>query len=54
MTSEGDNREYYTVVKGDTLWQIAKRYGITLQKLLELNTIKNPNVIQIGQKIRIK
>ena len=54
VTSEGDDREYYTVVKGDTLWQIAKKHGITLQKLLELNTIKNPNVIQIGQKIRIK
>lgn len=43
----------YTVVKGDTLSGIASRYGTTYQKLAEYNGISNPNVISIGQKIKI-
>ena len=45
----------YNVVKGDNLTKIAKRKGITLKKLLALNPElqANPNLIQIGQKIRV-
>lgn len=46
--------EYYTVKKGDTLSQIAKKFNMSLNELLRLNPdIKNPNLIQIGQQIRI-
>ena len=43
----------YTVVKGDTLSGIAKKYNTTYQKLAEYNGIKNPNLIYVGQKIKI-
>lgn len=43
----------YTVVKGDTLSGIAARFGTTWQKLAEYNRIANPNLIYVGQKIRI-
>ena len=43
----------YTVQKGDTLSGIAAKYGTTYQKLAEYNGIANPNIISIGQKIRI-
>lgn len=43
----------YTVVKGDTLSKIAGMYGTTYQKLAEYNGIANPDVINVGQKIRI-
>ena len=43
----------YTVVKGDTLSGIAAKYGTTYQILAEYNGIANPNVINVGQKIRI-
>lgn len=43
----------YTVVKGDTLSGIASRYHTTYQKLAEYNGIANPNLINVGQKIRI-
>ena len=43
----------YTVVKGDTLRKIAKKYGTTYQKLAAYNSIANPNNISIGQEIRI-
>lgn len=43
----------YTVKAGDTLGKIAAQYGTTYQKLAEYNGIKNPNVIVVGQKIKI-
>lgn len=43
----------YTVQKGDTLSGIAKKYGTTYQKLAEYNGIANPNIISVGQKIKI-
>lgn len=43
----------YVVKEGDTLSSIAARYGTTYQKLAEYNGISNPNVISVGQKIKI-
>lgn len=43
----------YVVKKGDTLSGIASKYGTTYQKLAEYNGIKNPNLIYVGQKIKI-
>lgn len=46
---------HYTVAAGDTLWAIARRYGLTLAALLKMNPeIANPNVIRVGQKVRVK
>ena len=43
----------YVVVKGDTLSKIANNYGTTYQKLAEYNNIPNPDLIHVGQKIKI-
>lgn len=43
----------YTVKAGDTLSGIASKYGTTYKKLAEYNGIEKPNVIKIGQKIKI-
>lgn len=51
----GQNRAVVVVVKsGDTLGKIAKDNKTTVEKILALNkTIKNPDKIGIGQKIRV-
>jgi morphogenetic protein associated with SpoVID len=42
----------YTVQSGDTMWQIAKKNGVTLAALINANPhIQNPNSIQVGQQI---
>lgn len=51
---QDDNQTiYYTVKRGDTLWQIARNYGTTVNRLVNDNNIKNPNLIYVGQVLRI-
>jgi len=47
--------EVYEIVKRDALGKIAKKYGTTWEKIFEMNkgTIKNPDLIFSGQKIKI-
>ena len=44
---------YYTVKPGDTLSTIAAKYGTTYQKIAMDNHINNPNLIYVGQRLRI-
>lgn len=45
----------YTVVDGDTLYGIAKRFGTNINKLMRLNSdkITNPDVIKVGWQLRV-
>lgn len=43
----------YVVKSGDTLSGIASKYGTTYQKLASYNGISNPNIIRVGQVIKI-
>ena len=43
----------YTVVRGDTLSEIAQRYGTTVSYLAKLNNIRNVNLIHVGQVLKI-
>lgn len=43
----------YTVKKGDTLTAIATRYKTTVAKLVSLNSLKDPDELAIGQKLKV-
>ena len=43
----------YSVASGDTLIKIAKRYGTTYQEIARINGISNPNIIRVGQVLKI-
>ncbi|MCQ2592909.1 MAG: LysM peptidoglycan-binding domain-containing protein [Treponema sp.] len=43
----------YEVVKGDTLYGIARKTGMTVADLLSLNGLDSSSVIKIGQKLKI-
>ncbi|MGM0747078.1 MAG: N-acetylmuramoyl-L-alanine amidase [Bacillota bacterium] len=43
----------YTVKKGDTLSGIAKAEGVSVATLQSLNGIKNPNLIKVGQVLKL-
>nr|DAG33028.1 MAG TPA: LysM [Caudoviricetes sp.] len=42
----------YKVRRGDTLSRIARKYGISVKDLAELNNIKDVNKIRAGQTLR--
>ncbi len=41
----------HTIVKGDTLWAISKKYGIAVDAVIGMNPGINPNELQVGDKI---
>ena len=43
----------YTVKRGDTISRIAMAYGVTVNHIVEMNNIQNPNLIYPGEKLRI-
>lgn len=43
----------YTVKPGDTLSELAIRFDTTVERIVNLNNIQNPNLIFVGQRLRI-
>ncbi len=43
----------HKVHAGETLWDIAKAYGITIDAILSANALRDPNRIAVGQELRI-
>ena len=55
MAILSSDKTYVTVQSGDTLSAIASKYGNgkTYKELAQINGIKNPNLIYVGQKLII-
>lgn len=47
------NADEYVVQAGDTLGIIARRFGISIQSLMEANAISDPNLLSIGTVLKI-
>lgn len=43
----------HTVVAGDNLFQISLRYGVSMEAIIELNQLDNPDALSIGQELLI-
>lgn len=54
LKGSGTSVQYYKVQPNDNLTKIAKKYGTTVNTLVKLNGISNPNLIYVGQKLRVK
>lgn len=55
-TTSKQTPKTHTVKSGDTLWSIAKKYlgdGSKYTQLAKLNNISNPNIIKVGQVIKL-
>lgn len=52
-TSAEGSAELYIVQPGDTLSNIAARFGVTVQAIVEANELANPDVLDVGDELRI-
>jgi murein DD-endopeptidase MepM/ murein hydrolase activator NlpD len=52
--SNPQTAEYHTVVRGDNLWDISRKYGTTVGNLCSLNGISRNSTLRIGQRLRIR
>jgi len=43
----------YTVQPGDSLYTIAHKHGLRLPELLQVNNLRNPHALQVGDQIKI-
>lgn len=50
---EGVARRTHTVASGENLFVIARRHGTTVEELVRLNNIPNPNLIHPGQVLQL-
>lgn len=53
FTGTSTNENYYIVQKGDSLWSIANKYGLTVDKLKDMNNLSS-NMLSVGQRLLIK
>lgn len=53
MARPDEEKKYHIVQQGDTLWSLANRYGTTVEVLVRLNGIANPNLIQVGKSLLV-
>jgi len=45
---------FHTVKQGETLWKIAHHHHTSIHHLVHMNpAIKNPNLIYVGQRLKI-
>ncbi len=45
--------EIYKIKEGDTLIEIANRFGVAVEAIIALNQIENPSVISVGEELLI-
>ena len=53
-TSKGKNSRIHVVQKGESLWDISKKYGVSVEQIKKLNGLTDKSVLKIGQKIIIR
>ncbi|HET6781008.1 MAG TPA: LysM peptidoglycan-binding domain-containing M23 family metallopeptidase [bacterium] len=49
----GSSYTYITIREGQTLWSLARAYGISVELIAELNGLRSPEAIRVGQRLKI-
>ena len=53
-TEEASSAEFYTVRAGDTLVKIARKFGISVESLREMNGLSDHAVLRLGDRLRVR
>ena len=52
-SADKNNKIVHTVKSGDNLWDISKKYGVSVEQIRRLNNLDKKAVLKIGQKLKI-
>lgn len=52
-SSRAQYTKHYEIKKGDTIWLIAKKFGVSHKQILAANNLPKKHTLKIGQKIAI-
>ena len=53
-SSSGSSKVVHTVKSGDNLWDISRKYGVSVEQIRKLNGLSSNAVLKIGQKLVIR
>ena len=53
QVAQAKQEGYYSVALGDTLGKISSRFGVPVDELVKLNNISNPNLIYVGEVLKV-
>ncbi|MDF1564612.1 MAG: LysM peptidoglycan-binding domain-containing protein [Deltaproteobacteria bacterium] len=51
--AEAEPVRFHTLAAGETLWQLSRKYGVTVEEIQAWNAIEDPTDLKIGQQLRI-
>ena len=54
IPANNNNIYYHEIKKGENLTEVANKYDISLNKLVEINDIENQNILEVGTKIKLR
>lgn len=53
-TSNTDKELYHSIKSGETLYVLSKKYGVSVDQIMQLNGLNKSSTLSIGQKIKIR
>ena len=54
IPANNNNIYYHEIKKGENLTEVANKYDISLNKLVEINDIENQNILEVGTKLKLR
>ena len=54
IPANNNNIYYHEIKKGENLTEVANKYDISLNKLVEINDIENQNILEVGTKLKLQ
>jgi len=52
-SGNGTQGQRYIVQRGDTLWRLSQRFGVSMEALIRANNLSNPDALHVGQELII-
>jgi membrane-bound lytic murein transglycosylase D len=43
----------YVVKRGDSLWKIARAFGVLMEKLVRWNNLPSPSKLRVGERLKV-